>query len=178
MFSVIQHFYYFFLTVFKWICKDPTKYFYSRFSTEITWNNLSQELFFPQTWCCLHFRRSLNTVKISQIVWWHRSARVSQYQVRKCRTCILGSSDFASPTQECELPGMGWRKSGSSANGTPAYFIAHLGYCNFPHCIYNKTKYDKPINSRRNVVQGTYIHYNETKYYQTALPPFIFIFTY
>ncbi len=29
---------------------------------------------------------------------------VSQYQVHKVRTCVLGSSDFASSTRECELP--------------------------------------------------------------------------
>ncbi len=40
----------------------------------------------------------LSTEKIRQIVWWRniKSAHVSQYQVRKFRTCILGSSDFTS----------------------------------------------------------------------------------
>ncbi len=43
---------------------------------------------------------------------------VSQYQVRKVRTCVLGSSDFASSTRECELLRTGGHKSGNSANGT------------------------------------------------------------
>ncbi len=31
----------------------------SRFSNDITWNNMSQETFFPQTCCCLRFHRGL-----------------------------------------------------------------------------------------------------------------------
>ncbi len=37
---------------------------------------------------------------------------VSQYQVRKFRICVLGSSDFASSTRECELLRTGGWKSG------------------------------------------------------------------
>ncbi len=101
---------------------------------------------------------------------------VSQYQVRKVRTCVLGSSDFASSTRECELSRTGGHKSGNSANGTAAYLITSVSSPKLSTLYYNMTKYDikhhlflfscKRINSRKNVVQGTYIlHYSETKYY-------------
>ncbi len=101
---------------------------------------------------------------------------VSQYQVRKARTCVLGSSDFASSTRECELPRTGGHKSGNSANGTEAYFITSVSSPKLSTLYYNTTKYDikhhclflfscKHINSRKNVVQGMYIHYSENKYY-------------
>ncbi len=58
---------------------------------------------------------------------------ISQYQVRKVRTCVLGSSDFAISTRECELPRTGGHKSGNSANGTAVYLItsARLSYLHF-----------------------------------------------
>ncbi len=98
---------------------------------------------------------------------------VSQYQVHKVRTCVLGSSDFASSTRECELPRTGGHKSGNSANGTAVYLITSVSSATL---YYNTTKYDikhhclflfscKHINRRKNVFQGTYIHYSENKYY-------------
>jgi len=102
------------------------------------------------------------------------SLAVSQYQVRKVRTCILGSSDFASSTQECELPRTGGHKSGNSANGTAAYLIISVSS---PPVIYTVLQYNeisntlpllfscKHINSHKNVVRGTCMHYSETKYY-------------
>ncbi len=102
------------------------------------------------------------------------SLAVSQYQVRKVRTCILGSSDFASSTQECELLRTGGHKSGNSANGTAAYLITSVSS---PPVIYTVLQYNeisnklpllfscKHINSRKNVVRGTCMHYSETKYY-------------
>ncbi len=93
---------------------------------------------------------------------------VSQYQVRKVRTCVLGSSDFTSSTRECELPRMGEHKSGNSANGTAVYLIVSS-----PVLQYDEIRYQTPlplfvfmyINSRKNIFQGTYIHYSENKYY-------------
>ncbi len=102
---------------------------------------------------------------------------VSQYNIYIYANFGLCSSDFTSSTQECELPRTGRCKSGNSAKSSVGYLIMSVSlpwlYCNFPHCIYNETKYDikhhflstfsfKHINSRRNVVQE---HYNETKYY-------------
>ncbi len=103
-----------------------------------------------------------------------KTVAVSQYQVRKVRTCILGSSDFTSSTQECELPRTGGHKSGNSANGTAAYLITSVSSPKLSTLYYNTTKYDikhhclflftcKHINSRKNVVQGMYIHYSEKK---------------
>ncbi len=85
---------------------------------------------------------------------------VSQYQVRKVRTCVLGSSDFASSTRECELPRTGGHKSGNSANGTAVYLITSVSSPNT--VLHNTTKYNikhhclslfscKHINSRKNV---------------------------
>ncbi len=90
------------------------------------------------------------------------------------RFSILGSSDFASSTQECELPRTGGHKSGNSANGTAAYLITSVSS---PPVIYTVLQYNeisntlpllfscKHINSRKNVVRGTCMHYSETKYY-------------
>ncbi len=83
---------------------------------------------------------------------------VSQYQVRKVRTCVLGSSDFART---------GGHKSGNSANGTAVYLITSISLPKLSTLYYNTTKYDikhhclflfscKHINSRKNVFQGTY----------------------
>jgi len=74
-----------------------------------------------------------------------RTLTVSQYQLRKVRTCVLGSSDLASSTQENELPRTRGRKSGSSANGTEhSAWSARSGYSGYLF-IYilsnNKTKY-------------------------------------
>ncbi len=69
----------------------------------------------------------------------------------------------------------GGHKSGNSANGTAAYLITSVSSPKLSTLYYNTTKYIKHhclflfsckhINSRKNVVQGTYMHYSETKYY-------------
>ncbi len=78
--------------------------------------------FFPQTYCCLHSHRSLSTEKIRQIVMLCnvRSAHVSQYQVHKFQTCILGSSH--------ELDSGVWipPKSDNSANSSVLDNISQL----------------------------------------------------
>ncbi len=78
--------------------------------------------FFSQTYCCLHSHRSLSTEKIRQIVMLCnvRSAHVSQYQVHKFQTCILGSSH--------ELDSGVWipPKSDNSANSSVLDNISQL----------------------------------------------------
>ncbi len=104
---------------------------------------------------------------------WSMTLSVSQYQVRKVWTCVLGISDFTSSTRECDLLRTGGHKSGNSANGTAVYLITSVSS---PTLYYNTMKYDiihhclflfscKHINSRKNVFQGTYIHYSEKTYY-------------
>ncbi len=111
------------------------------------------------------------------------SLAASQYQVRKVRTCVLGSSDFASSTQECELPRTGGHKSGNSANGTAAYLITSVSS---PPVIYTELQYKeisntlpllfscKHINSRKNVVRGTCMHYSETNIISNSDASFLF----
>ncbi len=67
---------------------------------------------------------------------------VSQYQVCKVRTCVLGSSDFPSSTRECELPRTGELKSGNSANGTAVYLITSVSSPKLSTLYYNMTNYD------------------------------------
>ncbi len=109
---------------------------------------------------------------------------VSQYQVCKVQNCVLSILDFASSTWECELPRTGGHKSGKSANGTAAFLLTSVS-STISTLYYYMRKYDikhhciflfssKHINSRKNVVQGTYIHYSEILY-QTALPLFCLI---
>ncbi len=135
----------------------------------------------------LHSKQNKRFLATATALNTNETRAVSQYQVRKVRTCVLGSSDFASSTQECELLRTGGHKSGNSANGTAVYLITSVSSPKLSTLYYNTTKYDikhhclllfscKHINSRKNVVQGTYMHYSANKIlYQTALPLFCFI---
>ncbi len=69
---------------------------------------------------------------------------VPQYKVRKVRTCVLGSSDFASSTRECELLRTGGHKSGNSENGTAAYLITSVSS---PPVSYNTIQYNEISNT-------------------------------
>ncbi len=71
-----------------------------------------------------------------------KSKAVSQYQVRKVRTCVLGSSDFTSSTRECELLRTGEHKSGNSANGTAVYLITSVSS---PVLQYDEIRYQTPL---------------------------------
>ncbi len=143
-------------------------------------HNMSYRLLCDEDWQkgSEHFRQ-LKTIQLklkslilsfSQFFFPPNTKAVSHYQVRKVRSCVLGSSDFASSTRT------GGHKSSNSANGTAAYLITSVSSPKLSPLYYNTTKYDikhhclflfscKHINSRKNVVQGTYIHYSENKYY-------------
>ncbi len=66
---------------------------------------------------------------------------VSQYQVRKVRSCVLGSSDFPSSTREWT----GEHKSGNSANGTAAYLITSVSSPIYTVLQYDEIRYQTPL---------------------------------